>query len=57
MSNDKFRVEIKEDFGKPTLSITNNGKQWTSIILHDPIYEIPLIIGALQRAYIEEASR
>lgn len=49
MSNKKFRVQIKEEFGKPALRITNNGFQWTSILLRDPIYEIPLIIDELQR--------
>lgn len=49
MSNKKFEVKIKEEFGRPALSVTNNGYQWTSIIIQDAEYEIPLIIKALQR--------
>jgi len=48
MKNEKFEVEVKEDFGRPVLSITNNGYQWTGIVIYNPEYEIPLIIKALQ---------
>lgn len=42
-----FQVVVKDEFGKPYLSVTNNGYQWASIAIHNPEYEIPKIIAAL----------
>jgi len=47
--DNKFDVKVKNEFGEVSLSITNNGWQWTSILLRDPPNEIPLIIEALRR--------
>jgi len=54
--NEMFQVKVKKDFGKWALSITNNGRQWTSILLQDDINEIPLIIAELQRHLTQESS-
>ena len=43
-----FKVELKNEYGKLSLSMTHNGWQWTSILLRDPEYEIPLIISELR---------
>ena len=48
---DKFNVKIKDEFGKPALSITNNGWQWNSIIIRNPEIEIPMIIRELELFY------
>lgn len=50
---DKFEVKIKDEFGHPSLSITNNGKQWSSIIIRNPEKEIPLIIFELMKYFNE----
>jgi hypothetical protein len=45
----QFQVKMKKEFGKSALSVCHNGYQWESIIIRDPVYEIPHIIEVLSR--------
>ena len=48
----KFGVKTKVDkYVGVTLSVTNNGYQWSSIGIRNPIEEIPQIVNALIEVY------
>lgn len=42
-----YEAKVVEDHGRVYLSVTHNGHQWTSMCIHDPLYEIPHMIGVL----------